>query len=235
MQKYQDVVLKPDGSVIQGASVLVQSFPGAVTSTIYFDDGVTTQANPMTTDSLGRFAFYAADGDYQLVVSGASIATQTVTGIQLLDLVPNPVFAGVVSTSGIKFPATQVASTNPNTLDDYEEGSWTPVVTASSGTITTVGAVLGRYIKTGASITVHFDIAITTNGTGAGTVVLSGVPFTSTILQWTGCGREQNISGSSVSVIGVAGAAQVGIQTFNNAYPGGNGTRIVGQFETMLL
>lgn len=83
MQKYQDVVLKPDGSVIQGASVLVQSYPGAVTSTIYSDDGVTTQTNPMTTDSLGRFAFYAADGAYQLVVSGNSIAAQTIADIQL--------------------------------------------------------------------------------------------------------------------------------------------------------
>ena len=83
MQKYQDVVLKPDGSVIQGASVLVQSYPGAITSTIYSDDGVTTQANPMTTDSLGRFAFYAEDGRYQLVISGNQIATQTITDIQL--------------------------------------------------------------------------------------------------------------------------------------------------------
>jgi len=86
MQKYQDVVLKPDGTVIQGASVLVQSYPGAVTSTIYSDDGVTVQANPMTTDSLGGFAFYAADGDYQLVISGASIATKTITDIQLQEL-----------------------------------------------------------------------------------------------------------------------------------------------------
>lgn len=83
MQKYQDVVLKPDGSVIQGASVLVQSYPGAVTSTIYSDDGVTTQANPMTTDSLGSFGFYAAGGIYQLVISGSQIATKTITGIEL--------------------------------------------------------------------------------------------------------------------------------------------------------
>lgn len=85
MQKYQDVVLKPDGSVIQGASVLVQSYPGAVTSTIYSDDGVTTQANPMTTDSLGGFAFYAELGRYQLVISGNNIATKTITDIQIGD------------------------------------------------------------------------------------------------------------------------------------------------------
>jgi hypothetical protein len=83
MQKYQDVVLKPDGTVIQGASVLVQSYPAGVTSTIYSDDGVTTQANPMTTDSLGGFSFYAAGGQYQLVISGNEIATKTITDIQL--------------------------------------------------------------------------------------------------------------------------------------------------------
>ena len=37
----------------------------------------------MTTDSLGRFAFYAEDGRYQLVISGNQIATQTITDIQL--------------------------------------------------------------------------------------------------------------------------------------------------------
>jgi hypothetical protein len=85
MQKYQDVVLKPDGTVIQGASVLVQSYPGAVTSTIYSDDGVTVQANPMTTDGLGRFGFYAANGRYQLVVSGDSVAQYTMQDILLDD------------------------------------------------------------------------------------------------------------------------------------------------------
>ena len=83
MQKYQDVVLKPDGSVIQGASVLVQTYPAGVTATIYSDDGVTTQANPMTTDSLGSFGFYAAGGIYQLAISGSQIATKTITGITL--------------------------------------------------------------------------------------------------------------------------------------------------------
>jgi hypothetical protein len=32
------------------------------------------------------------------------------------------------SGSGISFPATQSASTNANTLDDYEEGTWTPTI-----------------------------------------------------------------------------------------------------------
>ena len=40
------------------------------------------------------------------------------------------------SGAGITFPATQSASTDANTLDDYEEGTWTPTIAASSGSIT---------------------------------------------------------------------------------------------------
>ena len=103
MQKYQDVVLKPDGSVIQGASVLVQSYPGAVTSTIYSDDGVTVQANPMTTDSLGSFGFYAAGGTYQLVISGSQIATKTITGITLDEGTTSGNWTPAFSASGCTF------------------------------------------------------------------------------------------------------------------------------------
>ena len=35
--------------------------------------------------------------------------------------------------SGITFPATAVAATNANTLDDYEEGTWTAAITATGG------------------------------------------------------------------------------------------------------
>ena len=85
MQKYQDTVAKPNGDVLSGASVLVQSYPGAVTSTIYSDDGVTPATNPLTSDSQGNFSFYAADGRYQLVISGTGLTTRTVTDILLED------------------------------------------------------------------------------------------------------------------------------------------------------
>jgi hypothetical protein len=53
---------------------------------------------------------------------------------------------------GIKFPATQVASTDPNTLDDYEEGTWTPsfgnlTVSSSTATYTKVGRTVSLFIS----------------------------------------------------------------------------------------
>lgn len=83
MQKYQNTIQDKNGNGIVGASVLVQSYPGAVTSTIYSDNGVTTQTNPIVTDAFGNVAFYAADGAYQLVVSGSGIASYTLTDIRL--------------------------------------------------------------------------------------------------------------------------------------------------------
>jgi hypothetical protein len=52
------------------------------------------------------------------------------------------------STAGqIKFPATQNASANANTLDDYEEGTWTPIDTSGASLSYTSNS--GRYTKIG--------------------------------------------------------------------------------------
>jgi hypothetical protein len=54
---------------------------------------------------------------------------------------------------GIAFPATQVASSDANTLDDYEEGTWTPVMGDVSGNNFTTSVADGRYTKIGNQVT----------------------------------------------------------------------------------
>ena len=76
------------------------------------------------------------------------------------------------SGSGITFPATQSASTNANTLDDYEEGTWTPSV---GGTATYI-AQSGHYTKIGNFVKIRFHINVNVLGTGS-TQVISGIPF----------------------------------------------------------
>ena len=73
---------------------------------------------------------------------------------------------------GIAFPATQVASSDANTLDDYEEGTWTPHI---SGTATYT-AQAGVYTKVGRLVTATFDITILLRGTGD-IATVSGLPF----------------------------------------------------------
>ena len=77
------------------------------------------------------------------------------------------------SGSGITFPATQSASSDANTLDDYEEGTWTPSV----GGTATYGARAGRYTKIGNIVYIQGQQDITLLGTGSASI-LSGLPFT---------------------------------------------------------
>ena len=81
---------------------------------------------------------------------------------------------GVLQLSGgITFPATAVAATDVNTLDDYEEGTWTP--NQGSG-LTVVGAFssIGRYTKIGNVVTIWGDV------TGATSIAVSAIGFITT-------------------------------------------------------
>lgn len=74
--------------------------------------------------------------------------------------------------SNLAFPATQAASADPNTLDDYDEGTWTPTL----GGTATYSVQTGVYIKIGKLVYVFFNLAVTTIGTGS-TTNISGLPF----------------------------------------------------------
>jgi hypothetical protein len=80
--------------------------------------------------------------------------------------------------TGITFPATQNASSNANTLDDYEEGTWTPTSTTPNISISVIGTA--RYTKIGRQVSTYFYATIT-NSTGANIngINVSGLPFAS--------------------------------------------------------
>ena len=89
----------------------------------------------------------------------------------------------VFSTSGtgIDFSATSDGSgtTNSEILDDYEEGTWTPVFNATGATFTTYTNVT-RYTKIGniVRLTGYSQIYCSAGG-GANAVTVTGLPFTS--------------------------------------------------------
>jgi len=77
------------------------------------------------------------------------------------------------------FPATQDASSNVNTLDDYEEGTYVPTVTCSSGGGYTVNASYPlSYTKIGNLVSLYGIIYITADNSADGTILLT-LPFTS--------------------------------------------------------
>jgi hypothetical protein len=116
MQKYTDVVTSArSGAAKPDARVTVKTYPAGVVATIYSDDGVTTQDNPITTDSNGEFSFYAADGLYTITVSGTGITERTIGPILFHD---------------------------PADDDDYAQAADVSFTPSGSGLTTTVGAFL---------------------------------------------------------------------------------------------
>lgn len=79
----------------------------------------------------------------------------------------------------LSFPATQNPSSNANTLDDYEEGSWTPSFSAS-GSAFSYAAQTGVYTKIGNRVL--FEATIILNAAGntltANPLSMAGLPFT---------------------------------------------------------
>jgi len=78
--------------------------------------------------------------------------------------------------AGISFPATQSASSDANTLDDYEKGTFTPTFSPGAGAFTTT-SVTGAYTKIGRFVNVYITFTITTVGTASGALTFSGLPF----------------------------------------------------------
>jgi hypothetical protein len=95
--------------------------------------------------------------------------------------------------TGIAFPATQSASSDANTLDDYEEGTFTPSFTFSSGSVT-YSTQTGAYTKIGRLVNCTIAFGLSGTSSPSGSVGISGLPFTN--------GTGQNfVSGASIGLI----------------------------------
>ena len=133
--------------------------------------------------------------------NGTTYATGNQYGIGLGTAVPT---SGI----GIAFPATQSASSDANTLDDYEEGTWTPTftsLTVNSGT----PVWSGTYTKVGRLVTVTFFSSGTYNITiTAGSTAINNLPF-GQILNAPSFGVFGNYS-SSTSTGGLQGIGTTG-------------------------
>lgn len=121
----------------------------------------------------GSFTWYGAD---------SGTAGNTVSSLaQILQMAKGYTLAlegtSTVVGTGLTFPATQNASTNANTLDDYEEGTWTPVDSSGAGLSFTV-LTTSTYTKIGNFVCAF--CAVTYPSTASGLqATIGGLPFTS--------------------------------------------------------
>jgi hypothetical protein len=111
--------------------------------------------------------------------TGFGVAQGTVTGAKLKNTLV--LIAGDVIdlTAGqIKFPATQIQSSDANTLDDYEEGTWTPGLTFGGAAVgMTFSTQTGSYQKIGNRVTLNWYLTLSNKGSSAGAAYITGLPF----------------------------------------------------------
>lgn len=123
-----------------------------------------------TDNAIPRF-----DGTSGAVLQGSGV---TISDTNVLT-VPALVDLSGAAAGQVKFPATQNASADANTLDDYEEGSFTPTLLFGGAAVgMTYSYQAGRYTKIGNRVFFFLEIILTAKGSSTGTATITGQPFT---------------------------------------------------------
>jgi hypothetical protein len=82
------------------------------------------------------------------------------------------------TSQGIIYAATQSQSSDANTLDDYEEGTWAATITTTNTDFTTSGRATGAiYTKIGQQVMTNAAPSINSPSSGSGNITLTGFPF----------------------------------------------------------
>jgi hypothetical protein len=165
-----------------------------------------------TTPLAGTEVLPIVQGGNTVKVSVANLtAGRAVSGTSLTASAGNVVIG--TAANGIDFSAnTGTAGMTSELLNWYEEGDWTPVVTAGTGSITSYTAA-GKYTRIGRQVTLTWYIVITNNGTGVGYIQVTGAPFAALIANTAAYAYNQSngesgsgaISGTTIYITNYAG------------------------------
>jgi len=198
-----------------GTLVLAGTTSGTTTVTATAVAGTTTLTLPAATDTLVGKATTDTLTNKTLTAAKAS----TTFGVGAA----TPSGSG----SGITFPATQSASSDANTLDDYEEGTWTATITNVVGTYTLTTVNYAQYTKIGQMVYGFLSVTVTTSGTASDSMNFT-LPFVPA-REGSGTGRENVSSGDIlVSRIVTGGAGEGRLYKTSGAAAGaGTGTYVV--------
>ena len=180
-------ILEASGSGTNYTAFKCQAQAADITYTLPADDGDADQV--LATNGSGTLDWVAAGsstpgGSNTQVQFNDSSAFGGDAGLVYNKTTDALTLAGQLIISGVAagqivFPATQNASSNANTLDDYEEGTWTPVIGGSGGTSgQTYTDQEGTYVKIGQLVFVRGNTLFSNKGTITGDLQLQGLPFT---------------------------------------------------------
>jgi hypothetical protein len=121
-----------------------------------------------------------SNGTFTVTTEGTGRLSVDSSGRTLFGGVTANANGGILQLSGgITFPATAVAATDVNTLDDYEEGTWTP---DQGGGLTVGGTFVssGTYTKIGRQLFISGQMSAASIAVAAGGIISTNLPFSTT-------------------------------------------------------
>ena len=117
-------------------------------------------------------------GEIELQSNGTTaLKVNTNEGIQILNCLGVGNATPSTSGAGITFPSTQSASSDANTLDDYEEGTFTATLTGASTSPSVAVTTTGAYTKIGKQVTITFGFSNVDTTGASGSLLVTGMPF----------------------------------------------------------
>jgi hypothetical protein len=126
-------------------------------------------------------------------------------------------------TSGqLKFPSSQNASADANTLDDYEEGTWTPTIASGGFSISSIS--LANYTKIGRVVQCIADFTLSGTGTSSA-LYIGGLPFTNLLNGWSASAayfQFVNIDNKQLVAVVMSGATTIQFTLSPASNVGGN-------------
>ena len=168
--------------------------------------------------SPGYLSFFNGNGGNKVMTIAPSTTEQFTTDtLGNFNLVAGNLVIGTAA-KGIDFSAnTHAAGMTSELLNDYEEGTFTPTISSTSGAITAYTINSARYTKIGRAVHIVVQFAVSDNGTGAGQIYIQGFPFTNAVAT---CGVTYNQSTGAVGAISVSTSATDGyINQYDGTYP----------------
>jgi hypothetical protein len=185
------------GGATQGSSGLVGA---TLNSDIFLDiSGTSATADILPVDSGGNTLRQS-----KLVITSATSAT---IPSDFADVTKKNVFETIgeygqaILPGNVRFPTTQVSSADPNTLDDYEEGAWTPAFSISGASSATFTITRGRYVKVGSHVHAWFSATRNDASALSGSVTWT-LPFpTAEVSAWSPVGTYWAVGKSQGIVV----------------------------------
>ena len=183
MERYFDVVTDRRGNSIRGATVTIKDEAGNV-ATIYSDDGVTPQANPMTTNADGEYTFFAANGKYTVQIVAEGYGSEVKSDQILFDPADMPFSALADSASDLTANANRYPRVDATgSAMEFVPGGRMPIREIATAAYSLTAGDAGQWLDVTAAATAVLSVAtalaaaigdsIIVRQKGTGQVVLS--------------------------------------------------------------